>query len=711
MDDSSDDLPSRRAPRRVSTTPLPPRESAETDTPDSDLVETLYSHPNVKIISFTATARAFARSPGGPAPSNVDPPGSLSWSSQLERTIAVGPFRIYRAPRSVAFLSCGSALQPILRKSQCWCIDEVNSRFVLQIRRPNYWRIEIPVDDPEDQQRAEELREVLDKILQFEKTECPFKRTFTVDLPEQVPVTILPWTPRSQPVTPSDEATPASSTDSRRSSFVGRASTPTPLRNRKSRDPRDISTSPLPKRPESAASNVVPSNISLYEEYGMDLDPLHPMGPGNTSKGPLEVVPERPTEVGSSDPFMFNVPDSYTSLDGSSVLSSSPTQDETSMYQLHEGSGNRGGGMKARLRRRTGNFTTRSATMPPHLMPTSSTSREPLPRSVSETLRKPSTHATGTSSSAEKKGKEDLRSSQSSQHQGPAQQPRLLRRDSEESFHSVESWHSSGAPLHPSPPTSQAESSVEARNELNDADRLSVDGSKRNISSQSRGSSPMPCAWESESDDDSETSDESESSAADSVRELKADTFPKIDPGPSTAAAAAAAAAAQRPFVPRHRATTSSISVRRRALSPLPPAANLFTPASTMERQPYRSRLETVKNLPMAIIAKTYEMILGPPSSLIRLILKVAAKIASGQWRGLVYGYGEDGEEIPVQWDYSEGEFSDWSDDEHDQHDRSHKSQGKRHSRHRSNAGDIATDNELRRRTSSSDDSRSWGVD
>ena len=105
-----------------------------------------------------------------------------SWitSWPLLRTLP-GPFRIYRAPRSVAFLSCGSALQPILRKSQCWCIDEVNSKFILQIRRPNYWRIEVPVDDPEDQQRAEELREVLNNVLQFEKTECPFKRTFTVD--------------------------------------------------------------------------------------------------------------------------------------------------------------------------------------------------------------------------------------------------------------------------------------------------------------------------------------------------------------------------------------------------------------------------------------------------------------------------------------------------------------------------------------------------
>lgn len=595
----------------------------------------------------------------------------------------------------------------------------------------------MPIEDPEDQQRAEELREVLDKILQFEKTECPFKRTFTVDLPEQVPVTILPWTPRSQPIIPSDDVASVSSTGSRRSSFVGRASTPTPLNN--SRQHAEIPTSPMPSRPASAASCVVPTTISLYEEYGMSIDPLQPKGTGATghtesSTKPLEVVPERPTDSDFLDPFRSSFPESYsspsfstdsglhTTHDGSSILSSSPTQDDASIYELHEGSGNRGGRMKARLRRRTGGFTTtRSATMPPHLMPTidrakptSSASRDPLLRSASETTRKPIVHNVDASRSTEKKNKSEPRPLQPSHPQRSAQQPQLLRRDSEESFHSVESWHSSGAPLHPSPPTSHAESFVESRRESNETDTLSVEGSKMNKSSQSRGTSPMPCAWESDSDDDSGTSDESKALDANPTGELNTQT--SIE----TKGTLPAASVPQRPFVPRHRATTSSISVRRRALSPLPPAANLFTPASTMERRPYRSRLETVRNLPMAIITKTCEMIMGPPSSLIRLILKVAAKIASGQWRGLVYGYSEDGEEIPVQWDYSEGEFSDWSDDEDYQHDHrsSHKHQGKRenrHNRHRGNHGKVSqgsgAENELRRQPSSSDDSRSWGVD
>ncbi|KAG7135839.1 hypothetical protein HYQ45_018884 [Verticillium longisporum] len=166
------------------------------------LVETLYNHPNVKIIAFTASGRNRARSPGRAPPD--EEPGSLASSSQLERTIAVGPFRIYRAPGSVAFLNCGSALQPILPKSQCWCIDEVSNKFVLQIRRPQYWRIEVPVSDPEEKELAHALRGVFDQILQFEKTACPFKRSFTIALPEKpkTPIKKRPWTPVRRSITP-----------------------------------------------------------------------------------------------------------------------------------------------------------------------------------------------------------------------------------------------------------------------------------------------------------------------------------------------------------------------------------------------------------------------------------------------------------------------------------------------------------------------------
>ena len=92
----------------------------------------------------------------------------------------------------------------------------------------------------------------------------------------------------------------------------------------------------------------------------------------------------------------------------------------------------------------------------------------------------------------------------------------------------------------------------------------------------------------------------------------------------------------------RHRATTSSNS-RRRALSPLPAAVNLFSP-------PRRSRrLRTARHLPTAIIQKTCEILLSPPSHVLHLILSIAAKIAAGEWKGMLCGGGEE-----VHWDLTD---------------------------------------------------------
>lgn len=82
------------------------------------------------------------------------------------------------------------------------------------------------------------------------------------------------------------------------------------------------------------------------------------------------------------------------------------------------------------------------------------------------------------------------------------------------------------------------------------------------------------------------------------------------------------------------------------------------------------SRLSLVRQLPRTIIHKTIEILLSPPSHLIDLMLKVAARIAAGEWRGYVSGVGEGGERIPVRWDWSdgdddgEGELGGWGADE-----------------------------------------------
>jgi len=127
---------------------------------------------------------------------------------------------------------------------------------------------------------------------------------------------------------------------------------------------------------------------------------------------------------------------------------------------------------------------------------------------------------------------------------------------------------------------------------------------------------------------------------------------------------AATSAVVRRPYI-RHRSTTSGISVGHRALSPLATAANLFATTNNQARNhPLRSRLELVRRIPMAIVSKTCEVLLGPPSHLITLMLQVAAKIAAGQWRGMMFGFGEGGETIPVQWDYSDDEYDSWGEND-----------------------------------------------
>jgi hypothetical protein len=79
------------APRRVFTAPVPPSapQPAPSPQPAGGLVDTLYDHPNVKIVSFNAGSRSLSVGPRTAAVPDVEP-GSLSWSSQMERTIAVG---------------------------------------------------------------------------------------------------------------------------------------------------------------------------------------------------------------------------------------------------------------------------------------------------------------------------------------------------------------------------------------------------------------------------------------------------------------------------------------------------------------------------------------------------------------------------------------------------------------------------------------------
>jgi hypothetical protein len=672
--------PGRRVPRRIATTPISLHARHQADAPptpqSSALVETLYYHPNIKIISFTASARAISRSPTRGGDGARDEVGTLSWSSQLERTIAVGPFRIYRAPGSVAFLNCGSALQPILPKSQSWCLDEANSRFVLQIRRPNYWRLELPVEGPENQQLAHALRGVLDKVLQFEKTPCPFKRTFTVHLPEppQEPVKKKPWKPvrRSLPdvaVVPTTPTTPTGrpidaaviyTAPTVERTLDDSPSTPSTLSMGSNTSDSSPAVSSLGRsaglavlaQKARAVSEGTPTVPNLVKQFNQHIVYEAPIAPQEDIPISVPSTPD-PDETQKAETVpMKKADDAVTKTKAELVSESEPVQEDTSHtsntqtkaetlkealpirpqserkhsgqqkptvehpardapdteelvsgssnLELHEGAGRQTAQRKVRLRRSTGFGSMRLSSAPVR------------PLSIVTTT---AASATPAPAAAEESGN-------------------VSPTESEDSFHSVESWHAKETVLPPSPPISQADSKAKVSDTTSDT----VSDNASDTSEYSAATAP----------------DDKPLSVPDEDSILGENDLAWI--------------ATQYLDVDRTRAkdwpSTNDTSLRRRALSPLPAAATIFSPPIRASRALiYNNRLEIMRKIPMAIISKTCSMVLGPPLHLLTLMLKVAAKISAGQSRGQEYGYGMDGEQIPVQWDYSDGDISDWDED------------------------------------------------
>lgn len=550
--------------------------------------------------------------------------GAVPCSPHVTDLLLLGPFRIYRAPGSVAFLNCGSALQPILPKSQCWCVDEASSKYVLQIRRPHYWRIEVPIADDHDIRLALELREVLDKVLQFEKTECPFRRTFTVELPErpQTAVKKRPWTP---PVRRSLSALP-----------------PTPV------TPMHLE----PIRPEAQEEFV---SIAT-EEKELEVQQNDTL----VSEEVVDIVTMDQTEPSNE-------------LEGDSVLSKKVDAAVSALEHIVQKEKD---AKVADLSRPNGFQASRSVTSPPHL--TLVTPSSPL-ASASEPSVVPEAMV------------------ESSESHSPTA--------SHDSFHSIEAWTSPLATLPPSPPLTAAGS---PQVPLCPQDYLLSPKTRQSISSDLTITPNTPTTSTRDSSEAHHYHDEStgqqlsvhddEASSVSSVLSTAESlhsppsTIQSDQPSspttndvpitkiPSTASTATHASVAsppspvltRRPYM-RHRPTTSSsISPSRAgALPRIPSAANLFSSyRNQSSTQPPTSKLSLVRRLPMAVIHKTCEIFFSPPSHLINLMLKVAARIAAGEWRGYVFGLGEQGETIPVRWDWSdeddegEGELGGWHADE-----------------------------------------------
>ncbi|KAL5392868.1 hypothetical protein DPSP01_000563 [Paraphaeosphaeria sporulosa] len=178
----------RNAPVRRSFT-LPARIASKSPSrapaSSTDGIETLFVCTSTKIVQFSASASTRRASPSRRHGANDDDAPSIPWRSTTERTLAVGPLRIYRVISSnVSFLNSGNLLHTIFPRSQCWCVDG-HHVFVLRVRQDTYYRIELPHETAEDTGKVEDFKKVLGQVLQYERTRCPFARGFEVEVPER----------------------------------------------------------------------------------------------------------------------------------------------------------------------------------------------------------------------------------------------------------------------------------------------------------------------------------------------------------------------------------------------------------------------------------------------------------------------------------------------------------------------------------------------
>ncbi|KAL9603722.1 MAG: hypothetical protein Q9219_001041 [cf. Caloplaca sp. 3 TL-2023] len=517
--------------------------------------ETLYAHNAGKIVSFnppTHGTRRHSSVEQGYSALQDEPVGTLPWVFATERTIAAGPLRIYRVLGSVAFLNSGTRLlKPILAKSQCWCVDG-ESKFVLQAGPHSYYRIELPYTTPDDLAKVAEFKRTLGKVLQYETTPCPFKRGFTIDLPEKpkTPVRKRPWKPHEPPK-------PILATEQ-----LGRSS----------RELRPWEKPTASAGPVSATGSLVEEREENGEDYTDsapgDSAESSESGPDSDSANDSEVTPRNPIEHHQQHFDLFQTPTRPRTLK-----------------------------------------TDRAITAPPQL----SLRTKPRPTDTDEDVYPPDALEETSSLSS-----------------------------SVDSFHSFRSFHSPISPLPPSPtfphrsPSPHLDNDEgiiisKTRNHKRDDSDLTVTAEPRTVWNASESAVlqgiPEPASPEQPQTPTlvSDTTSQSEEASPEAI------TPSSIQPRRRT----------------RH--------LRQRSQSPLPSPANLYSPTSRLSGH----------HLTTAILQKTCSMLLGPPVSLIALMLNIASRIMNGTYNGFPFGHPDLGRQLPGSWCSSDSEQANEEEDDY----------------------------------------------
>lgn len=447
-----------------------------------------------------------------------------------------GPLRIYRVLGSVAFLNSGSRfLKPVLAKSQCWCVDG-ESKFVLQAGPHTYYRIELPNTSAEDCVKVEEFKSTLGKVLQYETTPCPFKRGFTVELPEkpQTPVRKKPWRPRERP--PTALAKEPSERPGRELRRWERSVTLV----------EQLSSADL--RPDEDEDTMAKYTDSVAEDSAESSE----VGQDSETADDAEITPRDPASHVRQELDPYKTPTRPRTLKNS-----------------------------------------RAITAPPQL----------------------SLHTTLPSDTAS----------------GNIHRPDVLDEVSNLSS-SIDSFHSFHSPISPLPPSPRLTQPSPPPLPVDDGG-IAIP----KVRNHRRDDSELTVTAESE-----DIWDELKPAV---LQEVADPASPELPHTPTLISDTTSQSGELSPEA----ITPSSVQLRRRTKrsrqrthSPLPSPANLYSPSSRLSRHH------------LTMLQKTCSMLLGPPVSLVAMMLNIASRIMNGTYSGFPFSHPQTGRKIPCSWESSD---------------------------------------------------------
>lgn len=85
-----------------------------------------------------------------------------------------------------------------------------------------------------------------------------------------------------------------------------------------------------------------------------------------------------------------------------------------------------------------------------------------------------------------------------------------------------------------------------------------------------------------------------------------------------------------------------------------------FSSSNSLNPDLSNKMLHLAHQVPKEIVRKTSEIFITPSNNLIQLMLGIASRIVSGEWRGVFSNFGE-----PVHWDFEDDSDDDWLDSEY----------------------------------------------